>query len=122
MSARPRPFRLTAPAASEAQTLRAVLHALTLHPKVAKVWRANTGSGKLIRGSGVSQWIQFGFRGQPDLLGFTTTARLIACEVKAAGKKPTPEQQEFLAEVAAAGGIAFVAYDVADVFAQLGPL
>jgi hypothetical protein len=118
-----RPFRLTAPAASEAQTLRAVLHALTLHPKVCRVWRANSGAGKLTWSSGhQSQFMRFGFKGQPDVLGFTTAGRLLACEVKAVGKHPTPEQQEFLDDVAKAGGIAFVARDVADVFAQLGPL
>lgn len=99
--------------------LRAVLHALTLHPKVSRVWRANTGSGKLVRGSGASQWINFGFKGQPDVLGFTKTGQFLAVEVKAPGKKATAEQLEFLADLASAGGVAFVARSVEDVYAHM---
>ena len=76
-------LRLTHPVPSEAQVLRAVFHALTLHPKVSRVWRANTGAGKLVYSGGQSQFIRFGFKGQSDLLGFTHTGKFLAVEVKA---------------------------------------
>lgn len=69
--------------------------------------------------------------GGADLLGWRTRiletdvgevrfAEFVAIEVKAPGKKATPEQEAFLAEVRAAGGIAGVVHSVEECAALLG--
>lgn len=45
--------------------------------------------------------------------------RLLALECKRPGRTPTPAQQVFLAAVAAAGGLALVITDIADLVAAL---
>ena len=45
--------------------------------------------------------------GQPDILGITMLGTFFGCEVKAPGKKPTPEQQDFITEANARGAICF---------------
>ncbi|MBD2768447.1 VRR-NUC domain-containing protein [Hymenobacter sp. BT664] len=53
-------------------------------------------------------------RGVPDILGFRRTdAKFLGVEVKAGSDRPRPEQTEFLNELKAAGGLAFIAYDFA---------
>ena len=50
----------------------------------------------------------------PDILGFRRSdGRFIGVEVKAGTDRPRPEQTEFLNELKAAGGLAFIAYDYA---------
>jgi len=53
------------------------------------------------------------------LLG-ATVAQFVAIECKARGRKPTPEQAQFLDTVTNAGGLAVVAYGRADVERALG--
>lgn len=48
--------------------------------------------------------------GSADLIGYTNTGTFVAIEVKRPGKKPTPEQENFIAQVKKAGGIAGVAH------------
>lgn len=113
-------FALTHSAPSEADVLRSVLRVLSLHPKVAKAWRANSGSGKLQRpGGGASQWIQFGFKGQPDVIGYLTSGKFLAVECKALGGTLSPEQADFLMDAQKSGCVAFVARGVSDVLSAL---
>lgn len=114
-----RPFTLTRPEPVEAQVLKAVTRALELHPRIARVWRMQTGAGKLVRGSGASQWLRFGFTGCPDLAGYTTTGQAVFCEVKRPSGTLKPEQAAFLATARGHGCIAFVARAVEDVYAHL---
>ncbi len=64
------------------------------------------------------RWVRFGLTvGSSDLIGFRThngVAQFVAIECKAPGKNATPEQQEFIDRVLAAGGIAGVARCVGD--------
>lgn len=106
------PFRLTKPEPKEADVLKAVLRALELHPTVAKVWRMNTGAGKLQRASGASQWIRFGFPGSPDIYGYTKDGRAIYCEVKRPSGVVSPEQAAFIQQAQEAGCVAFIARGV----------
>jgi hypothetical protein len=112
-------LRLKRPAMTEAQVLASVLAALSRHPTVARCWRQNTGSGKLVRGSGVSQYIRFGFKGQPDIGGFMKDGRALYVECKAVGGRLTPEQAAFLEAASAAGCVAFVARNIDDVWEAL---
>lgn len=115
----PKRLRLTRPEPAEAQIVRAVKQVLASHPRVAWAHRFNTGSGKLVRKSGHSQWIQFGFIGCPDFLGQLRDGRLLAIEAKRPSGEVTPEQAAFLECVRANGGVALVARSVDDVMEAL---
>lgn len=114
-----KPLRLTKPEPKEAQVLKAVLRALELHPAVSKVWRVNTGAGRLVRGNGASQFIRFGFAGCPDIHGYMVDGRAIYCEVKRPSGEVSQEQKEFIQRAKDAGCIAFVARGVDDVLKEL---
>lgn len=73
-------------------------------------WRSNNGA---IRAHG--RMIQFGKIGASDILGIMPDGRLLAIEVKAAGKYPTTAQAIFINDIKARGGVAFVAWSVQDV-------
>lgn len=114
-----KPLRLTKPEPKEAQVLKAVLRALELHPLVAKVWRMNTGAGKLLRSSGASQFVRFGFAGSPDIHGYMKDGRAIYCEVKRPSGVVTIEQAAFIQEAQKYGCVAFVARGVDCVITEL---
>ena len=110
----------------EQDTVAAILTLLRAHRIPA--WRMNTGAF-VAEHKGVRRFHRFGAKGMADILGVlrqsctpppAPTGRFLAIEVKQRGRKPTPEQQRFLDEVAMAGGLAFVAYSVADVQQMLG--
>lgn len=113
-------LRLTRPEPMESQVLRSVLHALRLHPKVARAWRNNTGGAYLAARNGGKQFVQFGFKGAPDICGFLKgSGRALFIECKRPSTKPSSEQQSFLDEASRAGCVAFVARDISDVFTAL---
>lgn len=56
--------------------------------------------------------------GISDILG-VWEGKMLAIEVKVPGKKPSPEQVQFIDDVNAAGGIAFVATSIEDVVREL---
>ena len=60
--------------------------------------------------------IRFGLGnpGGADLIGWTSTGKFLAIEVKRPGKSPTVEQRNFLDAVTKAGGVAGVARSVED--------
>ena len=97
--AKPARKRRKAPAARESQVMEAVAGILERHPLVAAYWRQNTGAAKFQQ-----YYVKFSFRGCSDYLGFLTDGRILAVECKATGKKPSPEQAAFLANVEKAGG------------------
>lgn len=94
----------------EAAALLEVLKALRSHPSVAWCERQNSGAYK-----DGSRFIRYGWPGCSDVLGQLKDGRFLAVEVKSATGRLRPEQAAFLELVAAAGGVAFVARNCADV-------
>jgi hypothetical protein len=114
-----RPFHLVRPEPKEAAVLSAILRALKVHPHVAWFARMNTGSGKLVRANGASQWIRFSFPGCPDIIGQLTDGRFLGIEVKRPSGRVSEDQQAFIAKATKNHGVAFVARSVDDVFRVL---
>ena len=113
-------LKLTHPEPLEAQVLRNVMHVLQRHPLVGAVWRTNTAAGHLTRRSGgPSQFMRFGFKGQPDLCGYLRDGRALYVEVKRPSGEVTPEQRTFIDRAAHHGCMAFVARGIDDVMAAL---
>ena len=112
-------FTLKRPEPKEADVLKAVLTALSMHPRVAWAQRMNSGAGKVQRAGGVSQFMRWGFVGCPDVLGQLRDGRTLAVECKRPSGKPTPEQIAFLRCVRANGGVALVARSVDDLLEAL---
>ena len=107
----------------EQDTVAAILQLLHAHRIPA--WRINTGATKI-----GGRFIRFGAVGMSDIIGIRWTTdgvhqygpmigQFLAIEVKSAKGIVTPAQQGFLAQVAAAGGKAFVARSVDDVAREL---
>lgn len=93
-----------------------------------RVSRNNVGQCKMDNGSVVRFGV--GGPGGSDLIGFTPytvrksdvgreLAIFTAVEVKRPGGKVTPEQQQFLSAVEAAGGVAVVAYEADEAVAEV---
>lgn len=118
-----KPFKLKSPEQTEAQVLYDILAALRQMQSMGRVvWyaRFNTAAGKLQYGnSGASQFIRFGFKGCPDILGQMPGGRLLCIEVKSPSGKVTDEQAAFLERAGHHGALAFVARSVADVLEHL---
>lgn len=79
---------------------------------------------QLLNTLGIWHWKQWqGPMSQPkgvsDLLG-CYKGRMVAIEIKRPGRKPTPHQERFLAQVRNEGGIAFWADSLDTVIEQLG--
>ena len=115
-----KPLKLKKPEPSESAVLDGILRALRVHPRVVWFNRMNTGSGKLQRANGHSQFIKFGFKGCPDVLGQLDDGRLLAIEVKRPSGRVSDDQQAFLDKAYAGNACAFVARSVSDVWAALG--
>lgn len=96
---------------TEAEILKAIMQYLRVHPKVAKVWRQNSGTFKegsrFIRANTA--------RGMSDIMGVLKSGRTLAIECKAKRGILHDHQKEFLDSISAAGGLAFVARSVDDV-------
>lgn len=112
---------------TEAETQRAIIAYLCVHPKIALVERHNSGA---VHDAQKGYYIEFhhlysrGFNGEkmrkPDICGMLKDGRYYAIEVKREGwTKPTDlrerEQAAYLAHVRACGGIGIFACCVADV-------
>lgn len=85
---------------------------LKRHPKVAKVWRQNSGTFQMKHGNKTRYVRANTARGMSDIMGILKDGRTLAIEVKSRTGKIHAHQQDFLETIAAAGGIAFVARDV----------
>ena len=95
----------------ERDVLKAVLKFLSHHPKVAWCCRVNSGMLQLDN----DRFIRFNSkRGMADIIGMTTTGLFLACEVKREGAALMDHQRDFLNEVRANGGVAFVARSIDD--------
>lgn len=78
------------------------------------VWRQNT-SGIYDQETGKWRRNPQTRRGVPDIIGFhKASGRFIGVEVKYGSDRLRPEQRDFLNELKAAGGLAFVAYSFAE--------
>lgn len=108
----PKPFRLTPVDPIESDRQADIINYLRNDPRVALVLRVNGGR---VRAHGRVTWFYRLFvrgmeplngRGCSDLLVQLRGGRFAAFEVKRPGEKETAEQAEFLAAVAAGGGLA----------------
>lgn len=107
---------------SEAQILKAILQLLHRHPKVAKVWRVNSGSFKQTYG-GKTRYIRANTaHGMSDIQGILKNGTSIFIEVKSAKGVLKPHQKEFLDSMTNANAIAFVARSTDDVLKKLEAL
>lgn len=84
--------------------------AISDHNLAAWAMVTNTGTYRTFKGS--SHPITMGFTGLSDIVGQMHDGRALAIEVKVPGKKPTPEQYDFLRTVALNNGLAFWADSV----------
>lgn len=56
-----------------------------------------------------------GEKGISDIIGCLPDGRFLAVEVKCPGKKPSPDQLDFLKRIWQSGGVGLVAYSIDDV-------
>ena len=104
----------------ERAVLRAVWAYLSHHPKVAWVTRVNSGGTYFDNGKGGSQFMRFNYkRGISDIIGQMRDGRFLACECKREGVALQDHQRDFLNEVRAANGVAFVARSVEDCIREM---
>ena len=81
-------------------------------------WRNNSGA-VVSEYKGKKRFMRYGKVGSSDILGLTRDGKLLAIEVKSAKGKPTETQLEFIQQVNAHGGKAFVAHSLGEVIEQL---
>ena len=99
----------------EAEILRAILQLLRRHPRVALCWRQNSGTFAERNRDGSVRYIRANTqRGMSDIMGTLRDGRALAIEVKSRTGKMRPGQEEFLAQIRAAGGVAGVCRSVDD--------
>jgi len=100
---------------------KACLMLLRVHPKVAAVWRQNSGTFTEQNQDGSMRYISaHTMPGLPDIMGFLKGGRMFAFEVKRPGNRATPLQQAFIDRANAAGALAAVVTDAAELPALLG--
>ena len=105
---------------TEAQILKAVMALLKRHPKVAQCWRQNSGTFQERNRDGSVRYIRANTqRGMSDIMGVLKDGRTLAIEVKSATGRMRPGQEEFLATIRQAGGVAGVCRSVEDAQALL---
>jgi hypothetical protein len=88
---------------------KACLQLLRAHPKVAAVWRQNSGTFTEQNADGSQRYISaHSMTGLPDIVGFLRGGRAVFFEVKRPGGKATPMQQNFIDRANTAGALAAV--------------
>lgn len=81
-----------------------------------KAWRNNTGAVSMQGNANQrSRFVRYGVKGSGDILGVMRGGRFISIEIKAGRDKLRESQQEWIDEIEALGGIAFVARSEQDV-------
>ena len=106
---------------SEAEILKAILQLLRRHPKVALCWRQNSGTFQERNRDGTTRYIRANTqRGMSDIMGALMDGSTLAIEVKSRTGRMRPGQEEFLATIRQAGGVAGVCRSVEDAVALLG--
>lgn len=99
---------------------KACLQLLRSHPKVAAVWRQNSGTFTEQNYDGSTRYISaHTMPGLPDICGFLKGGRALFLEVKRPGQQPTRLQQIFLDRATAAGALAAVVTDANQLAALL---
>jgi len=91
-----------------------------LAPRLARgifCWKNNT-AGIFIKAR--NAYIPSHAPGVSDILGILKDSRLLAIEAKAPEGRASPHQQQFIEEIGARGGVAFVAGGAEGVERQLG--
>jgi hypothetical protein len=101
----------------ERDILGPALQTLNFHPNVAFAWRANSGKFKVDG----ERWMVVNFKGCSDILGMLKDGRFLAVECKRRGEQPSPEQQSFLNQVNAAGGLGICVHSIAELNALVPP-
>jgi len=105
---------------TEAQILKAIVALLKRHPKVAQCWRQNSGTFQERNRDGSVRYIRANTaKGMSDIMGVLKDGRTLAIEVKSATGRMRPGQEEFLATIRQAGGVAGVCRSVEDAQALL---
>jgi hypothetical protein len=105
---------------TEAQILKAVMALLKRHPKIAQCWRQNSGTFQERNRDGSVRYIRANTaKGMSDIMGVMKDGRTLAIEVKSATGRMRPGQEEFLATIRQAGGVAGVCRSVEDAVALL---
>jgi hypothetical protein len=80
-----------------------------LRARRVKAWRANTGGARYKNKAGDDQFVRFGEKGQPDIIGvMPPNGRTLMIECKSPGKKATREQLDFIDDARRCGALAFV--------------
>jgi hypothetical protein len=126
------PSGYVSPTLRESDIQPSILEALRKHPLVAWAHRQNTAAGFLLDPptyyalvkSGALQpkqarFIRFGWPGQLDNTGIMKDGRRLDVETKTASGKLTDDQEATIETCRAAGGVAFVARCVEDVFREI---
>jgi hypothetical protein len=125
MPAAPKPRAPAKPSTepTESQIQRAVLQYLKHHPRVALVYRVNSGTFTAANRDGSTRYIRANTqRGMPDLCGTLKDGRAIYVEVKSKRGKVQPHQQEFLDRASAAGALAGVVRSIEDAQRLMGDI
>lgn len=81
-----------------------------------RAWRNNTGGG--FRNG---RLIKYGEVGSGDVIGFLPDGLFISVEIKTLNDSTSAEQIEFIEQVRAVGGVAFIAAQIRDVDDALAP-
>ena len=106
---------------SESDILRAIMSLLRHHPKVASYWRQNSGTFAERNRDGSTRYIRANTaKGMSDIMGVLKDGRTLAIEVKSRTGRMRPGQEEFLATIRQAGGVAGVCRSVDDAQRLLG--
>ena len=105
---------------SESEILRAIMSLLKRHPRVAQVWRQNSGTFQERNRDGTTRYIRANTqRGMSDIMGVLRDGRTLAIECKSRTGRMRPGQEEFLQTIRQAGGVAGVCRSVKDAVALL---
>ena len=105
---------------TEAQILKAVMALLKRHPMVTQCWRQNSGVFQERNRDGSVRYIRANTaKGMSDIMGVLKDGRTLAIEVKSATGRMRSGQEEFLATIRHAGGVAGVRRSVEDAQALL---
>ena len=106
---------------TESQILKSIMLLLKRHPRVAQVWRQNSGTFQERNRDGSVRYIRANTqRGMSDIMGILKDGRTLAIEVKSRTGRMRPGQEEFLQTIRQAGGVAGVCRSVDDAVALLG--
>ena len=106
---------------SESEILRAIMALLKRHPRVAQVWRQNSGTFQERNRDGSTRYIRANTaKGMSDIMGVLRDGRTLAIEVKSRAGRMRPGQEEFLQTIRSAGGVAGVCRSVDDAVRLLG--